>query len=166
MKVIFLDIDGVLNSEQYHYKCEFTDRYDLYRKQIDLEAVHLLREIVDKTGAEIVLSSCWRIGKTSRQAVETILKENGMSLFDSTGVYVNDSPRMVRGNEILQWMIDNERHIGYYFDFKSYVILDDDSDMLLQQKDNFIHIDRRVGLTEKDVERAIEILNCGGTDNA
>lgn len=88
-----------------------------------------------------------------------------MSLLDCTGVYNNDIPRIVRGNEILQWMVDNEYRIGYPFNFKSYVILDDDSGMLLSQKDNFIHVDRRVGLTEKDVERAIEILNCGGANN-
>lgn len=41
----------------------------------------------------------------------------------------------------------------------NYVILDDDSDMLLEQADHFVHCDSRVGLTAKDVEKAIKILS-------
>ncbi len=41
----------------------------------------------------------------------------------------------------------------------SFVILDDDTDMLLEHKDNFINIDGMIGLTEVDIKRAIEILN-------
>ena len=44
-------------------------------------------------------------------------------------------------------------------DIESFVILDDDSDMLPKQMNNFIHIDGQVGLTDKDVFAAIEILN-------
>ena len=44
-------------------------------------------------------------------------------------------------------------------EIESFVILDDDSDMLPKQMSNFIHIDGQVGLTDKDVFRAIEILN-------
>lgn len=47
MKIIFLDIDGVLN-------------YENSKSKVEEEKVKLLKEIVDKTGAEIVLSSDWR----------------------------------------------------------------------------------------------------------
>ena len=39
-----------------------------------------------------------------------------------------------------------------------YVIVDDDTDFLLGQKDNFIHIDENTGITEKDIEKIIDIL--------
>ena len=42
---------------------------------------------------------------------------------------------------------------------ESFVILDDDSDMLPEQMNNFIHVDGQVGLTDRDVLTAIEILN-------
>ena len=44
-------------------------------------------------------------------------------------------------------------------EIESFVILDDDSDMLPEQMSNFILVDRQVGLTDKDVFTAIEILN-------
>lgn len=69
MKIIFLDIDGVLNSESYFGTVGYLSSSDIYYKQIDLCAVQLLKKIIDKTKAGIVLSSCWRIGKTSRKAV-------------------------------------------------------------------------------------------------
>ncbi len=40
-----------------------------------------------------------------------------------------------------------------------YVILDDESDMLLEHKDYFVHTKSKIGLTEEDVELAISILN-------
>jgi hypothetical protein len=41
----------------------------------------------------------------------------------------------------------------------SYVIIDDDADMLIWQQQHFIHVNRDKGLTDKDIERAKEILN-------
>ena len=61
-----------------------------------------------------------------------------------------------RGEEIQLWM-DKESEKN---EIESFVILDDDdSDMLPEQMNNFIHIDGHVGLTDKDVFTAIEILN-------
>ena len=61
MKVIFLDIDGVLNTSK-----TFIDIYNEYQKtghkrlEIDLFRLEFLKSIVDSTGAVIVLSSSWR----------------------------------------------------------------------------------------------------------
>lgn len=55
-KYIFLDIDGVLNSMDWFKENRETSDYT----EIDPEKVKLLKEIVDKTGAEIILSSTWR----------------------------------------------------------------------------------------------------------
>lgn len=56
MKVIFLDVDGVLNSQDLFERCgeELVP--------IDEENIRYLKEIVDATGAQIVLSSSWRYG--------------------------------------------------------------------------------------------------------
>ena len=62
MKVIFLDIDGVLNTSQTFIEIdnEFI-KTGKRRIEIDLDRVELLKEIVDATGAVIVLSSSWRL---------------------------------------------------------------------------------------------------------
>ncbi len=56
MKIIFLDIDGVLNSRTYDRKRNWNEQTD-----IDESRLPLVKEIVDSTGAEIVLSS--KIGR-------------------------------------------------------------------------------------------------------
>jgi histidinol phosphatase-like enzyme len=53
MKVIFLDIDGVLNSEEFLKKNK--------NEAIDRNNVSILKKIIDKTGAFIVMSSAWRL---------------------------------------------------------------------------------------------------------
>ena len=55
MKVIFLDVDGVLNSQQLFEKCE-----DDQLISVDEDNIKNLKTIVDATGAKIVLSSSWR----------------------------------------------------------------------------------------------------------
>ena len=57
MKVIFLDVDGVLNSQQLFEKCE-----DDQLISVDEDNIKNLKTIVDATGAKIVLSSSWRYG--------------------------------------------------------------------------------------------------------
>ena len=53
-KIIFLDIDGVLNSVKYDRERTEKDG------NIDETRMVLLKELVDGTNAEIVLSSSWR----------------------------------------------------------------------------------------------------------
>ena len=60
-----------------------------------------------------------------------------------------------RGEEIQMWM-DKELEKN---EIESYVILDDDRDMLPEQMDNFILINGQYGLSDIDVFKAIEILN-------
>lgn len=57
-----------------------------------------------------------------------------------------------RGIEIDRWLWEHE-------DVINYVILDDDSDMLLSQKKHFIKTHALRGISKRDVEKAIKILN-------
>ena len=63
MKVIFLDIDGVLNSISCKVKIEGFDF-------VEDEKVALLKEIIDLTGAKVVLSSTWRYGWYAMEHIE------------------------------------------------------------------------------------------------
>jgi hypothetical protein len=64
-----------------------------------------------------------------------------------------------------QWTLRNDdgsfkimKHQELYKDY-NYVILDDDTDMLLEHKDHFINCNGMIGLTDEEVDKSIEILN-------
>lgn len=164
MKIIFLDIDGVLNHEAF-YKERFEKRYEegamaYPYSEIDPKSVEFLNDLVEKTGAKIVISSTWR--HSGLEYCKDALVFHGFK-----GEIIDITPNSrcgmcLRGNEILDWIKKNEELIGEpYYNFTEYVILDDDSDMLYWQRNNFLLIDRFVGLTMGDVFRAKKILNNG-----
>ena len=176
MKVLFLDIDGVLNSENwfgYRLYCiknnmfneviNFVNTNDERIKyklsMIDDRAIANLNRIIEETGCKVVLSSSWRsCVEAENTLTEYLLKLKGFKyeFYDVTPrLWFNDFS-IRRGEEIKFWLDkESEKH-----EIESFVILDDDySDILPEQMNNFIHIDGQVGLTDKDVFTAIEIFN-------
>jgi hypothetical protein len=160
MKIIFLDIDGVLNNQLWYVKTQ-----GQHRKQFDLDPdnIKYFNSIIEKTQAYVVLTSTWRLGRTNEEC-QNILNAAGFAgqVLDlvpdlrrgDIGKYV------LRGNEIYAWMKNHETLVGApYHEYKNYVILDDDSDMLYWQRNNLILIDPYVGLTPNSAYRAIKILN-------
>jgi hypothetical protein len=184
MKVIFLDIDGVLNSQDWYvYRRDAVEmdsinaQYPFY--EFDPRAVERLNRIIGETECKIVVSSSWRSGET----IESLQK-----LFDQVGIIGEvigltphlwctkpyedmDGYRMPRGCEI-DWWLDNhgdfqrinwskEEQIKYEgkSKVKNYIILDDDSDMLYGQREHFIKTPNPTGLTDELADQAIEILN-------
>lgn len=161
MKIIFLDVDGVLNSE---------DDLEVYRKQnnitgcilydnIEDRPLNLLQEIVDATGAKIVVSSSWRLGYLRRSKhgkIDTLfnklrsaLESKHLSIYDVTPYL----PGQERGAEIQEWMYQCKENI------ENFIILDDDSDMgPFKESQEFIHTTYKHGLTEELKDLAIEIL--------
>ena len=175
MKVLFLDIDGVLNSENwfgYRLYCiknnmfneviNFVntndDRIKHKLSMIDDRAIANLNRIIEETGCKVVLSSSWRsCVEAENTLTEYLLKLKGIKydIYDVTPrLWFNDFS-IRRGEEIQLWM-DKESEKN---EIESFVILDDDSNMLPEQMNNFIHIDGQVGLTDRNVFAAIEILN-------
>ena len=59
MKIIFLDVDGVLNSDKY---INYTSKKNIdgIKADIDVKTIELLKKALDITGAKIVLSSSWK----------------------------------------------------------------------------------------------------------
>ena len=175
MRIIFLDIDGVLNHHQFYKerhkerhkeRLENPDREKLSDfehncDEIDSNSVELLNEIVEKTDVKFVISSTWRI-LHSLEEIQSYLSHHNFK-----GEIIGKTPRgcgnCLRGNEILDWMKANEDVMGApYHEYTSYLILDDDSDMLYWQRNNFINIDRYVGLTPKNVYKAVRFLEGKG----
>lgn len=66
MKIIFLDIDGVLNSDEYFDKIKYL-KIEGIESEIDRKKVKLLQEAVKQTGAKVVLTSSWRYTKRARR---------------------------------------------------------------------------------------------------
>lgn len=141
IKVIFLDVDGVLNSKQDGNSLQL--RTDLH--------LQLLREIVSATGAKIVLSSSWRAGfAKARNTLSNRLRKYGLEIMDSTPVL----PGLTcRGDEKRQWLNDSGQSV------ERFVILDDDDDMAEFTDTNLVQTDPDIGLQEKDAVKSIELLN-------
>lgn len=147
--VVFLDIDGVLNSVAYDR--ERTDKDG----NIDVSRFVLLRQIVDATDAQIVLSSSWRehwepedekcdqIGKELNRA----FREAGLGIADKTPMTGN------RQEEISAWL-DEHPNIA------NYVILDDAFGGWGQLESHLVRTNSRIGkgLEDKHVDVAIHIL--------
>lgn len=109
MRVIFLDMDGVMNGIR-HWPLKAP------RQWIDPATVVRLNKITKKTGANLVISSTWR----RFWDVKEILKDAGVK-----GTVIGETPFLPsspRGCEIIEWL--SQRH-----DVEKYIILDDDSDM-------------------------------------
>ena len=154
MKVIFLDIDGVLNCVETKEKCKAY-------VGIDDKMVSWLKRIVEATGAQIVLSSSWKhdwepINKEAQNEfgfyVDRALKKHSLTAIDKT--YESNSEH--RGEGIIQWVGTHE--------VDSFIILDDEwydfKELGLQSrviKTEFY--DENGGLTDDHVELAIELLN-------
>lgn len=153
-KIIFLDIDGVLNDETDESWNDVGDDYYPHSKTL----VSNLNEIIRQTNAKLVLSSTWRLGLDLEQICR-LMKRIGI-IGEFIGFTDNlSSSYAVRGNEILKWILDNENIVGSRYEFKNYLILDDDCDMLYFQRNNFIQLDGEKGLTKDYINRAIDILN-------
>lgn len=145
-RVIFLDVDGVLNNGSW--AMEMYDKgIRVYRDGILYEpALERLKRIVDATDAQIVVSSSWRQVPNAYDNLRDWLSKYGMTIWDKTP-YIGTC----RGDDITAWF---NRNPGEW----SYVILDDEDDMD-GHMDHLVQTDFDVGLIDTDVERAMIILS-------
>ena len=148
MKIIFLDIDGVLNTSSTLPNNSVSSS-EILNPRIETALIEKVNKIVEKTGAEVVLSSSWRCGYNLKQ-IEKLFKERG-ARFDLN----NKTPVLVyeRDQEIRQWLSNNV--------VESFVILDDMASAGNGFEDNFILISD--GLTDANMEQAINILRFGSS---
>jgi len=151
MRVLFLDVDGVLNSR---------DDFDPDKAwpPLNQAALSRLRHVVKKSGCYVVLSSTWR----KRQEHVDLLKAAGgfpsphddWRTIEQPFIVTNGIIRGVamRGNEIAEWL---SRHP----EVERYAIVDDDGDMLPEQLPFFVQTSFETGLTDAHAERLIAILS-------
>lgn len=138
MKILFLDIDGVVN-------CKTTTQRHRGAIGIDPYLAFLVGKIQIDTECEVVLSSTWRLWEESRNEV----RKQVIKFIDCTPSLKEHHER---GYEIKAWLDEHPEVIRY-------AILDDDSDMLPEQKDNFFQTSWEHGITEDIAKRVTEHLN-------
>lgn len=143
MKVVFLDFDGVLNSAAY------LRRHPEAGLCIDPSCMVLLKELIDATGAAIVLTSSWREHWQKGSEIDRIFGEYHLAIHDKT-----PSLREGREQEIAAWLAAHPAD--------AFAVLDDrflSADFL---KGHLVLTSNlRKGLSSEDVQTAIKILNGG-----
>ena len=163
-KVIFLDIDGVLNTKWWYTQMDKNTPKDKYGYAFDPNAVANLKKILDETGADIVISSSWKCMGLSQ--LEEMWEERNLpgKIVGITPNSVSDELLLnadidnielfhIRGTEIREWLRKNSKRVSHY------VILDDMDNMLPEQQDHFVWIDPDIGITDGNAAQAIMTLN-------
>lgn len=148
MKIIFLDIDGVLNSRQWILQIK--ERFDDPKNQMDLKLVKRFNHITESTKANIVISSTWRysfrdqLKKLQECMVSYGISGNIIGMTDCSG-YGN-----CRSDEIEEWLNNNSG-------IERFIIIDDNT--LGGKMDQFlIKTDWEDGLQDHHVDQIIKLL--------
>jgi hypothetical protein len=136
-RVVFLDIDGVLAPIR---------RWDRYG-DLDSACIRVLNEIVARGGADVVVSSTWRYGKTIAE-LQAMLDAEGFAgrVLDKTPT---GTPGADRGEEIASWLAAHA--------VAGYVIIDDHADMG-DLRTRLVQTHPAQGLQPADAPRAIAVL--------
>ena len=151
MNIIFLDIDGVIQSPRYCVAIDETG----WLSAFEPAAMHMVQRLALDAKAQIVISSSWRIGATDRQLKQLFrccgFKQIATSFHGDWQTKQINGFSSKRGHEIAEWL---SRHP----EVERYVILDDDSDMLPEQAESFVHTDSHNGMLLQHYDAARKIL--------
>ena len=167
-KIIFLDFDGVLNTQYYQEQLQSHSKkwQDEYGAFFDPNAVKQLKRIIDATGADIVVESSWKylgldamkelwevrklpgrvIGITSSSVSDEYLSNVDLDNLDASMLHC-------KGLEISSWLSEKGQSNTRY------VIIDDEYVVLESQSSNFILTNPYEGITEEQANKIISILN-------
>ena len=153
VKLLFLDVDGVLNFENSE-------------QRLCLEQMNRLKKIIELTDCKIVLSTSWRISPKRKQNLLTALKNDGK--IDVDNVVLGSTPSF-RGQygykhrplEIYEYLTHGaELHVYNNYKVVSWVVIDDlgfnSNDLIM--KGHFVKTNMNYGLTDNDVNNAVNIL--------
>ena len=167
-KILFLDFDGVLNTQYYQGLLQSYGKkwQDEHGALFDPNAVKQLKRIIDATNADIVIESSWKyLGLDAMKELWKVRKLPGR-IIDVTPSTISDkfllssdlenrhsSILHYKGIEIASWVSKYEPQ-----DIR-YVIIDDEYVILESQLPYFILINPYEGITEEQANQAISILN-------
>lgn len=150
MRLLFLDIDGVLNGHEKNAAGVCGIRPDC--------AVQLNR-VLEKTGCRLVITSAWRYlihsGVMTRTGFERMLQTHGINAYERieglTRPDANLSDKHERGKQIRDYLQGKQ--------LEAYAVVDDDGEIGIPEAGHpFVKTDGKVGLTDADADRLIELL--------
>ena len=150
-KILFLDFDGVLDTEHYQGLLQYQGKpwQDEYGAFFDPKAVKQLKRIIDATDADIVVESSWKY--LGLDAMKELWKVRNLP-----GTIIDITPSLLgknKGVEIASWLSKYAKQ-----DIR-YVIIDDEYVILDSQLPHFILTNPYEGITEEQANRAISMLN-------
>ena len=159
-KIIFLDIDGVLSPRWW----DSDKQSDNYGCLFDAKAVANLGKIIEETGAEIVVSSSWKL--MGFQALQDMWKDRKLpgEIIDITPNYISDELLLKENSANVDYLFERGSEIRGWLllhgdDVSRYVIIDDMDDILPEQQFHFVQTDPEVGITNDDVKKVVHLLN-------
>lgn len=186
MKIIYLDIDGVLNCEKAYRDgfCKYqewpgTRREDgkNYHQTFYPPAKDLLNKLILSTEAKVVVSSTWR--HSGLEFMKNVWAQENMEgeIIGITPSFRGDIEgyTIPRGCEIeyhlekelgfhhINWDKDTQKEYMEESKVDNYIIIDDDGDMLYSQRNHFVHVlpspRNKEGFNEKYFEEALKKLS-------
>lgn len=158
MKVMFLDIDGVLNNTQNIKKYRLFLKGDR-RLLIDIQPFYYFKKLlkeIEKNNMEvkIVISSSWRVG-----SIPADWKKLFKHYFNNEEIVIGRTPYLYkdRGIEILE-LLEIAKEKGDIID--DYIVLDDDIEDIINHinTEKIMKINRRYGLTGKNIKEILKKL--------
>jgi len=165
MRILFLDIDGVLNDEE-HYKQfeEWPDPNTETEKHLSEELCANLQKVLDRTGCKVVLSSDWR-KHFDLEEMHKMLLDKGVDVpFIGQTLVLTNEMQAWRGNyvqrhlEIRRWLNDHKEE----FNVTQFAIVDDDPAANIPnhyvQTFEGNKFEPVGGLREEHIEKLVEIL--------
>lgn len=162
--ILFLDIDGVLNSIAYAIRTKIKGIWGL-----DAPCVKKLQRIVDETNCDIVIMSTWRRIHTLEEISDMLVAAGmrspvpiiGKTPVNSHVGRLQTDCKLVRGHEVDAWLNNKDNEYRVFYDTAHtrhvrYCCLDDDIDFLSFQP--LVRTNIEVGLTNDDVDNCIARL--------
>ncbi len=147
LKIIFLDIDGVLNSEMYYRS---VDRTIKDWSRFDPRVVDMIIELVKEFSPKLVISSTWRFGaikQLNNELSKSGLKQHLHKDWKTPQVHPSH-----RGTEIKMWL---DKHPEVF----NYLILDDDINILDEQTFHLVQTNIDFGMQNGHLINARDILS-------
>lgn len=151
MNLIFLDIDGVMNSIRLTIsrpKQSYESFMQRHQDELDPVALRLLARLAEEAKATVIISSSWRKIHTLEEINEMFAFHGGPLAIDMTGTV----PNGFRGDEVQNFLNDHPELFNPVYD--KYIILDDDRDFHPWQ--HFCHVDMMNGFGLEHFVKCLE----------
>ncbi|MEZ7892772.1 MAG: HAD domain-containing protein [Candidatus Wallbacteria bacterium] len=155
-KVLFLDVDGVLNTSGKYFN-----------KDLNPECLRELQRVITSTGADIIVSSQWRCHNYLMVFLNELIEGMGGKIVGKTqqiGLY----QRIGEIENYLEYVQTPFRY-AVIDDERKYFFEGDEKEILASTFDLHDHLviveDKTKGLTAAEANKLIDILNNGGVWN-